>query len=217
MARTRSDNFEAIQQSILKHAVTLFARQGYMRSTIADLADACEVSRGALYHYFDSKEAFLFAILHTHVGNLLSIVEAAAREGGGPREQLRRMIRVTIENNANSPGELVVLLNDLTFLDEKEQETVQELERHIVDLFPDTLVRVDVNGKINRTTKNVYTMSLLGMINYTYTWFKPGGSVSPGELADIITDTFLDGFASPTAQKQEAAAPAATRRASRRK
>lgn len=208
MARTRSDNFEAIQQSILKHAVDLFASQGYMRSTIADLADACEVSRGALYHYFDSKEAILFAILHNHVSKLLAIIESAAGEREGPRAQLQRMIEAIVAYNADSPGEQVVLLNDLTFLDKKEQDVIKGLERHIVDLFADALVRVDTNGRIDRKTKKVYTMSLLGMINYSYTWFDPHGSVEPREFAEIITATFLDGFAAAGTLRAVAADPA---------
>lgn len=63
MARTRSQNYDAIHLGILTHAAALFSAQGYTRSSIADLADACKLSRGALYHYFDSKEAILFAIL----------------------------------------------------------------------------------------------------------------------------------------------------------
>lgn len=199
MARTRSENFEAIQAGIMKRAVALFAEQGYMRSTIGDLAEACEVSRGALYHYFDSKEAILFAILKIHVSNLVELIEEAARKPGEPRQQLRRMVHAIVEYNAHSPGEQVVLLNDLTFLDPKEQDVVRELERQIVDLFADTLVRIDTGGLLNRTTKKLYTMSLLGMINYSYTWYDPEGSVKPSVLADMFTDTFLDGFASDTA------------------
>src|SRR2546422_3594126 len=63
MARTRSENYDGIHLGILTNAAALFSAQGYMRSSIADLADACKLSRGALYHYFDSKEAILFAIL----------------------------------------------------------------------------------------------------------------------------------------------------------
>src|SRR5438876_11838993 len=67
MARTRSENYDGIHLGILTNAARLFSAQGYMRASIADLADACQLSRGALYHYFDSKEAILFAILDAHV------------------------------------------------------------------------------------------------------------------------------------------------------
>ncbi len=46
-----------------------------MRSSIADLADACKLSRGALYHYFDSKEAILFAILDAHIREMMSALK----------------------------------------------------------------------------------------------------------------------------------------------
>src|SRR6266568_4145471 len=67
MARTRSENYDGIHLGILTNAARLFSAQGYMRASIADLADACKLSRGALYHYFDSKEAILFAILDAHI------------------------------------------------------------------------------------------------------------------------------------------------------
>jgi len=40
MARTRSENYDGIYLGILTHAAALFSAQGYMRSSIADLADA---------------------------------------------------------------------------------------------------------------------------------------------------------------------------------
>ncbi len=85
MARTRSENYDDIQQGILSTACALFARQGYMRASIADLADACRISRGALYHYFDSKEAILFAILDAHIRRMIADVEKAMASQPGSR------------------------------------------------------------------------------------------------------------------------------------
>ena len=80
MARTRSENYDDIQRGILSAACGLFARQGYMRASIAELAEACKLSRGALYHYFDSKEAILFAILDEHVRQMIADVEGRHRQ-----------------------------------------------------------------------------------------------------------------------------------------
>ena len=57
-------------------ACELFAKR-YTRASIAELADACKISRGALYHYFESKEAILFAILDAHIHQMIADVEAA--------------------------------------------------------------------------------------------------------------------------------------------
>src|SRR5438876_8243774 len=79
MARTRSENYDGIHLGILTNAARLFSAQGYMRASIAELAEACQLSRGALYHYFDSKEAILFAILDAHVRQMIA---DRSRHGG---------------------------------------------------------------------------------------------------------------------------------------
>lgn len=197
MARTRSENYDGIYLGILTQAAALFSAQGYMRSSIADLADACKLSRGALYHYFDSKEAILFAILDAHIREMIERVEAAVSEGGPTLTQFRNVIRTIVEVNAKSPNEQRVLIHDLSFLNEDEQETIKNLERQLVDIVTDLLVRLDAEGKIVKRTKKIYTMMLFGIINYTYTWYDAKGGIGPREFADMAVDLFLHGFAAP--------------------
>jgi AcrR family transcriptional regulator len=205
MARTRSENYDGIHLGILTNAAALFSAQGYMRSSIADLADACKLSRGALYHYFDSKEAILFAILDAHIREMIQRVETAVAAGGPTLTQFRNVVRTIVEVNAKSPDEQRVLIHDLSFLNEDEQQTIKNLERQLVDIVADLLVRLDAEGRIVKRTKKIYTMILFGIINYTYTWYDPKGGVGPQEFADMAVELFLDGFASSAAAKPTAA------------
>lgn len=194
MARTRSENYDGIQLGILTNAAALFSAQGYMRSSIADLAEACKLSRGALYHYFDSKEAILFAILDAHVREMIKRVEAAAASNASILTHLQNVVRAIVEVNAKSPNEQRVLIHDLSFLNEEEQQAIKSLERQLVDIVADLLVRVDAERRIVKRTKKVYTMILFGIINYTYTWYDPDGGIGPEEFAGMAVDLFLNGF-----------------------
>ncbi|MCK1691891.1 TetR/AcrR family transcriptional regulator [Bradyrhizobium sp. 145] len=204
MARTRSENYEGIHLGILTNAARLFSTQGYMRASIADLADACKLSRGALYHYFDSKEAILFAILDAHIREMIQHVEAAVGAGGPTLTQFQNVIRAIVEVNAKSPHEQRVLIHDLSFLNEDEQQAIKALERHLVDVVTDLLVRLDAEGRIVRRTKKIYTMILFGIINYTYTWYDPKGGIGPKEFADMAVELFLNGFMPSGATKPAA-------------
>jgi len=207
MARTRSENYDGIHLGILTNAAALFSAQGYTRSSIADLADACKLSRGALYHYFESKEAILFSILDAHIREMIERVEAAVAEGGPTLTQFRNVIRAIVAVNAKSPHEQRVLIHDLAFLNEDEQQAIKALQRQLVDTVTDLLVRLDAEGKIVKRTRKIYTMILFGIINYTYTWYDPKGGIGPREFADIAIDLFLQGFAPGSAER-----PAAARR-----
>ena len=194
MARSRSENYEDIQLGILTNAARLFATQGYERSSIGDLADACKLSRGALYHYFQSKEAILYAMLETHVRGMLKRLNDAVALTSGACEQLAALVEAAVECNSSGRHEQIILLNDLQSLGEREQKVIKALERQIVDLVTDVLARVDTRGKITPATRKVYTMALLGTINYLYTWYDPQGSVKPKQYARMATDLFLQGF-----------------------
>ena len=200
MARTRSENYDDIQRGILNAACALFAQQGYMRASIADLADACQISRGALYHYFDSKEAILFAILDAHVRQMIADVEAAMAGQSTTLDRFRAAVRAIVELNARSTNEQRLILNDLSFLSEAEQTTIKALERQLVDMVSDLLIRLDTEGKIVKRSKRVYTMMLFGMLNFSHTWYDPKGDIAPQEFADIVVDQFLYGFMAPAAK-----------------
>jgi AcrR family transcriptional regulator len=204
MARTRSENYDDIQGGILNAACALFAQQGYMRASIADLADACKLSRGALYHYFDSKEAILFAILDAHVRQMIADVEAAMARQSTSLDRFRAAIRAIVELNARSSNEQRLILNDLSFLAEAEQNAVKALQRQLVDIVSDLLIRLDTEGKIVKRSKKVYTMMLFGMLNFSHTWYDPKGDIEPKEFADMVVSLFLYGFAAP-AEKGAAA------------
>ncbi|GAA5523062.1 TetR/AcrR family transcriptional regulator [Aliifodinibius salicampi] len=63
--RTPQQNEEIRQQSrkqIIDAAFELFANEGYSHTSILAIARKASVSKGLIYHYFDSKESILVAI-----------------------------------------------------------------------------------------------------------------------------------------------------------
>ncbi len=204
MARTRSENYDDIQRGILSAACGLFARQGYTRASIADLADACKLSRGALYHYFDSKEAILYAILDAHIRQMIVDVEAAMASQPTALGQFRAAIRAIVALNARSSDEQRLILNDLAFLSETEQTAMKALQRQLVDIVTDLLIRLDQENKIIKRTRKIYTMMLFGILNFSHTWYDPKGGIEPQEFADMVVDQFLYGFAAtPRSEERE--------------
>ncbi len=64
--RSKKDN-EIIKQKrreqIIRHALESFAKHGYHRTSISEIAKAAGISKGLMYNYFDSKEELLIAVL----------------------------------------------------------------------------------------------------------------------------------------------------------
>lgn len=194
MARTRSEQYPEIRRNILKRSAVVFASEGYASSSISDLANAIDLSRGALYHYFPSKDAILTGILDDHLLAFIEMVDAALDPKLSAVEQLRAVTQGIVAFNARSREEQVLILNEVNQLPLDDRERMQGLQRQILDRISDLLIRIDAAGKITPGTKRVYTMMYLGIVNYTFTWFDPKGRVSPEEFADLAVDLFLNGM-----------------------
>ena len=97
MARTRASDFEEKQHSILNSAAAVLAEQGMEKASMAQIANHCQVSKALLYHYYPSKDALIFAIIHTHLVELDAALAAAGGAGPPPGDQQRKQVWVVGE------------------------------------------------------------------------------------------------------------------------
>ena len=194
MARTQSKDYPEIRQNILRSAAKLFAEKGFSSTTIVDLAQACQSSRGALYHYFTSKEEILTRIITEHVEAMLVSLHEIGEERLEPEAHLRAIARKIMELNAVNNAEQIVLLNDWNQLDDGTRASVGAAQRKIISIVRDAMTRVDSAHRMTPKYATTYAMSLLGSLNYTYAWYDPNGPVTPQDYADRVIDVFMSGF-----------------------
>jgi len=78
---------------------------------------------------------------------MIQHVEAALAPGGTTLVQFRNVIRAIVEVNAKSPNEQRVLIHDLSFLNEDEQQAIKNLERQLVDIVTDSFGQARRRGQ----------------------------------------------------------------------
>jgi len=194
VARTRSEAYPENRQLILDRAAELFAARGFPRASIAELAKACDFSKAWLYHYYDSKEAILFAMLDAHMRELKRVSDAALASSDDPSTQFRAFIRANIAIYAAAPAKHVVLMNDLDYLPPAQRESIRQMERDLVATVTALLGRLNPAATARLELQKPYAMLFYGLINWTYIWYDPEGPVAPDRLAELAADLFLDGF-----------------------
>ncbi len=192
MSRPRAADYAEQRARILERAVSAFARLGYPSATMADLAEACGTSKAALYHYFPSKEALLFEALDAYTARLSEIVDAVASRGLAPRDELRALVREFLAAYHRSRDHHVSLLHDVKFLAPAQRDRIRAPQRRIVEHFASLLSRA-FPGAVDARNRKPMTMALLGMINFTFAWWRPDGPIGHDAYADLVIDLWFDG------------------------
>jgi AcrR family transcriptional regulator len=82
---------------ILLAAAKLFGQRGYHGTSVADVIEAAEISRGTFYLYFDSKDAVFLELMEQFIQRIMSVVQVVDPEGPTPTERIAENVRRVVE------------------------------------------------------------------------------------------------------------------------
>src|SRR5665213_803331 len=179
--------------AVLDIAVAAFNEYGYDATSMCILAERLGTSKSAIYYHVAGKEDLLRLALDRAIGQLeLVLVEPGATDGAASdrlRTVLRGAVRVLVDDLP-----YVTLLLRLRGNSEVEKDALERRRRfdHAVATLVDEArsegtIRADIEA---RTT----TRLIFGMINSIVEWYKPGGELTPDQLADDVITVAFDGL-----------------------
>ena len=197
----------------MAQAARLFAQQGFMATSMNQVAEACGLSKAALYHYFRDKFALAAHIAETHVRRLLEVVVQVQADCVEPRRLLPVLIEHFVREYASAQHAHRVLTEDVRFLADEDRRRILEVEREVVQRFAQAIDALRPQAAAGRMDKAL-AMLLFGMINWLFTWFKPGRELEYAQLAPIVADLFLHGMLEMTLPTYPVAAAGAAESAS---
>ena len=188
MPRRRAVSYDTKLGHIRDTAAGLFARDGFTRTSMAELAGACGVSKALLYHYFDSKEALLFDILQAYLADLETAV-AIAPADASPRDHLRDLIRALLRQYREAGNTHKLLTFELAVLADDRQAELRGAERRIMARFDAALAAAAAAAGRTAPLAGPRAMMLFGTLNWTYTWFRDDGRLSLDDYCELVTDS----------------------------
>jgi TetR/AcrR family transcriptional regulator len=193
MARGRAKGYDDQRDSIMARAGELFAVQGYHATSMNQLAEACGLSKATLYHYYRDKDALLVSIADGHVSRLQALVAEVQSQGLKPKAHFRELVRRIVAEYAGAQHAHRVLTEDVKFLQSDDRRRILDKERAVVAGFAQALIALRPELQAASLAKPL-TMLLFGMINWMFTWVKPGGALDHEALAPIVADLLLGGL-----------------------
>jgi AcrR family transcriptional regulator len=188
----RRDRYE----QMVEVAAEVFKEKGYDGASVQDVADAVGILKGSFYHYIDTKEDLLFAVIQkAHKGTAEG--NTAWRE---VEEQGLPQIRAWVEGHLSSSFDhlvyAAVYFRDAEALaPERYAEIIRARDEYQSDLRK--LVEKAAKRKELRKGVNpsLATLGLFGMLNWIYYWYRPDGPLKPEEVVTGLADQAMASLA----------------------
>ncbi len=186
IARDHSEKRGALR----KGAASYFAANGYDRASMTGAAAHCGVSKALVYHYYNSKDALLYDILHTHLSDLVETVSAVANDD----DQLRQLIRAILLAYRDADAEHKLQADAMAALPAEKREPLMALQRRLIQMMGEALQSASPTTMSDPDRLRPVTMTVFGMLNWFYMWHHPGKGMGRDEYADLVTDMVMGGI-----------------------
>jgi AcrR family transcriptional regulator len=183
--------YDARRETILETAASLFASQGYERTTIRDVARAAGISVAGLYYYVRGKDELLYRICERSFTMVLDSLTEKLAATSEPRGRVRVVIRNHFEHFLRHMNEMKVLTRELDALEGAQAAQIYALRHRYYTICRNVVSEVAVASVPPRLA----TMALFGMLNWIHMWYRPEADGNADTLADGMTRIFLDGYA----------------------
>ena len=184
------------RQEILRTAARLFQQRGYDATSMNDVAAALKLSKGGLYHHFQSKDEILFEIMNHAMEITQERVLAPVRSIVDPEERLRALIRLHIEVVLSPRDrEITVMLHENHPLPPTLRKRINTRKKEYIHFVEGLIAEVQRTRRAKGSvTPRAAAFALLGMINWIYQWYKPEGELQAQNLIPQFTDLIFGGI-----------------------
>ncbi len=174
----------------LDAAVAVFNEQGYDGTSIAALADRMGVTKSALYHHFDSKEAILAAALGVALDGLDNVIAAAESAPGSALDRLTHAIAGAVRLLVREKASVTLLLrvrgNSAT--ERSALERRRDFDARVAALVSEAQAAGSVRSDVDARTA---ARLLFGTVNSVVEWYR--GDDADGLARDVVA-IGLDGL-----------------------
>jgi AcrR family transcriptional regulator len=183
------------RQDILRTAARLFQQRGYDATSMNDVAVALKLSKGGLYHHFQSKDEMLFHIMNHALDITDERVIKVVRGIQGPEERLRTLIKLHIEVVLSvRDREVTVMLHENHPLPPSLRKQINQRKKDYIHFVEGLIADVQrLKGSKGPVTARAAALALLGMINWIYQWYKPEGRLQAQDLVPQYTELLFAG------------------------
>jgi len=150
--RTYSQNEKLVRlrrEQIARRAAPVFVKKGYELVNLRQIANACGMSVGTIYHYVGRKEDIVYLVFDYVMSEVLEFIEAISPtyDALSPTEALRRAIDTYYRKVDELQDSVIFMYQETRKLQPDAQKHIFELERRLSHVFESILERGHASGE----------------------------------------------------------------------
>ncbi len=193
--KKQNGNGDFPRNRVFEVAAEVFHRKGYDNTSMSDVAAAAGLTKAGLYHHISSKESLLYTVLDYGLDLTQAYVLDPLEKISDPLDRLKTMIDLHLrlvlqERNLEVTG----LLHECKTLSSSDRAKINRRKKEYVRIATSIIAEATKKYNVKDVNPKLAAYALLGMLNWTYQWYKMSGSNTREEIVETFQQIFLQGI-----------------------
>jgi AcrR family transcriptional regulator len=190
--RTTDGDGVPVPQRLLAAATRLFAGQGYDRTSVQEIVEAAGVTKGALYHYFGSKEDLLQEIYSRLLRLQQERLDVFAEADAPVQDRLRDAAADVVVTTIANLDDAAIFQRSMHHLSPEKNKQVRSERRRYHERFRALIEEGQKDGIFSTATPADLVVDYhFGSVHHLPTWYREDGPLSPQQIADHLAALLL--------------------------
>ena len=187
---TVSDDQRAVD--IYRKAADILYSRGFNATSMGDIAETVDLTKGGLYYYIKGKEALLFAIMSFAMSSLESRVLQPVGNLNDNEDKLGKMIAAHVLLALDEPAPMLVLADEDEGLNAQHRAQMRERKAKYSAAFCETIEGVLRKHPELQRDPRVATEVILSLVGGVVRWFDPAAGIEREEVIRQVQEMGLD-------------------------
>jgi AcrR family transcriptional regulator len=176
---------------LLAVCAKLFREKGFDGTTIRDISAAAGMHSGSPFYHFKTKQAMLVAVMEEGLAEGLRRSQQVFGLKLPPEERFKRLVRAHLGTILEDGNDFIpVLLYEIRSLTPANRRRIIALKDGYDALWQKMIDELEGAGLL-AGDRHVARLFLLGALNWTAQWYRPGGRLSLDKVAEQAAAVFL--------------------------
>ena len=185
---------DATRRAILDSALALFEANGFHATSVQAVAEDADVTKGAFYHHFDSKDELVHIIHGELLDHMLGEVRDIVAGGAPAEEQVRALIHAIVASTQRFRSHVSVYYQERRYLDDSRFDAIRRKRDELMELKVGILQAGIDDGTFRELDPTVAALGINGMAAWAHQWLVPSSPGEPADIADQLADMVLGGL-----------------------
>ena len=182
------------KEGIIEAAAKIFSEKGYNATSMQDIADAVHLQKASLYHHFSSKQEILVDILDNALDLINNRLELVMAQSLSPNKKLRQAMVSYFKTIAENQNLAAVLLMEMKSLDPELKARQASRREKFESIWKELIEEGRQQDIFHRMDPSITGRAILGIMNWSVTWYRRDGPRSAEDIANLFADLVLDGL-----------------------